>query len=127
MSVLVYLDHTEGQIKKASLEALSYGAKLAGQLQVAAEGILLGTLTEDLSSLGKYGAKKIYQVSNESLNHLDSLIDAKILVEVVKSTGAKVVVFSNNISGKAIAPSLSAILKAGFVSGAVALPDTKDG
>jgi len=61
MSVLIFIDHSEGQVKKASLEALSYGAALAGQLGVAAEGILLGTVTTDLSSLGRYGVKKIHQ------------------------------------------------------------------
>jgi electron transfer flavoprotein alpha subunit len=35
--------------------------------------------------------------------------------------------FTNNITGKAIAPRLSARLKAGLVSGAVALPDISDG
>ena len=39
---------------------------------------------------------------------------------------ADVVVFSNNTTGKAIAPRLSVRLKAGLVSGAAALP-TKDG
>ncbi len=34
------------------------------------------------------------------------------------------IVFSNNTDGKAIAPRLSVKLKAGLVSGAVALPDT---
>ena len=31
MSVLVFIDHTDGHIKKASHEALSYGAKIAEQ------------------------------------------------------------------------------------------------
>ena len=37
------------------------------------------------------------------------------------------IVFSNNVDGKAIAPRLSVRLKAGLVSGAVALPDTSNG
>ena len=28
MSVLIFIDHIDGHIKKASLEALSYGARL---------------------------------------------------------------------------------------------------
>jgi electron transfer flavoprotein alpha subunit len=38
-----------------------------------------------------------------------------------------VVIFSNNLNGKSIAPRLSARLKAGLVSGAIALPDTSNG
>ena len=63
MSVLIFIDHADGQIKKTSLEALSYGAALAKQMGVPAEGILLGTVTDDLSSLGKYGIQKIHQVT----------------------------------------------------------------
>lgn len=127
MSVLIFIDHSEGQVKKASLEACSYGAALAGQLNVAAEGILLGTVTTDLSTLGKYGIKKIHQAAQEGLNHLDAQVDASIIAEAATATGATVIVFSNNLSGKAVAPRVAARLKAGLVSGAVALPDTTSG
>jgi electron transfer flavoprotein alpha subunit len=127
MSVLIFIDHSDGHVKKSSLEALSYGAKIAGQTGTSAEGILLGTVTEDLSSLGKYGVKKIHQLNNEILNHLDSQLYTNILAEAVNTLGAKVIVFTNNISGKAVAPRLSAKLKAGLVSGAVALPETNNG
>jgi len=127
MSVLVFIDHSDGHVKKASLEALSYGAAIAAKSGTKAEAILLGTVTEDLSALGKYGVKKIYQVKNESLNKLDAQVYTKIIAEAISSTGAKIIVFSHNLSGKAIAPRLSAKLKAGLVAGAVALPDTGNG
>ena len=38
-----------------------------------------------------------------------------------------VIIFSHNQTGKAVAPRVSARLKAGLVSGAVALPDTSNG
>jgi electron transfer flavoprotein alpha subunit len=127
MSVLIFIDHSEGQVKKTSLEACSYGAALAGQLNVSAEGILLGTVTTDLSSLGKYGVKKIHQAAQEGLDHLDAQVYAKIIADAATATGATVIVFSNNLSGKAVAPRVAARLKAGLVSGAVALPDTASG
>jgi electron transfer flavoprotein alpha subunit len=127
MLVLVFIDVAEGHVKKASLEAMSYGAKLAEQLGTTAEGLVLGSVTEDLAALGKYGVKKIHQVSNETLNHFDAQVFTKVIAQAVESTGAKVIVFSNNVDGKAIAPRLSARLKAGIVTGAVALPDTSNG
>ncbi len=127
MSVLIFIDQAEGHIRKASLEALSYGAKVAAQLGTSAEGIVLGTVTEDLPALGKYGVKKIHQVSNEILNHFDAQVFANVIAQAVTGTGATVVIFSNNVDGKAIAPRVSARLKAGLVSGAVALPDTSNG
>ena len=127
MSVLVFIDTTDGHVKKASLEVLTYGAKVAEQLGTTAEGVVLGTVTEDLAALGKYGVKKIHQVANDSLNHFDAQVYTNVIAQVAQATDAKVIVFSNNVDGKAIAPRLSVRLKAGLVSGAVAIPDTSNG
>jgi electron transfer flavoprotein alpha subunit len=128
MSVLIFIDTAEdGHVKKASLEAMSYGAKVAEQLGTTAEGVVLGKTTGDLASLGKYGLKKVHHVNNDALNHFDAQVHTKVIAQVAQQTGAKVIIFSNNVDGKAIAPRLSARLKAGLVSGAVALPDTANG
>jgi len=127
MSVLIFIDTAEGHVKKASLEAMTYGAKVAEQLGTTAEGVVFGSIKEDLAALGKYGVKKIHHVNNPSLDHLDAQVYTKAIADVAGKTGAKIIVFSNNVDGKAIAPRLSARLKAGLVSGAVALPDTSKG
>ena len=125
--ILVFLDQSEGHIKKSSLEAASYAAKVAELLNTNAEGIVLGTVTEDLTSLGKYGLKKIHTVKNELLDHMDAQVFTKIIAEAAKSMDAKVIIFSNNFNGKAIAPRLSVRLKAGLVSGALAIPELSNG
>lgn len=127
MSVLIYIDIADGQIKKTSLEAASYGAKLATQMGTTAEAVVLGTVTEDLALLGQYGISKVHQVNNAALNQLDAQVHAQAVAEIAGSTGASVIVFSHNLNGKAIAPRVSARLKAGLVAGAVALPDTSNG
>lgn len=124
--VLVFIDQSEGQIKKASYEAASYASKVAEQLGKSAEAIILGNSKDDLSALGKYGIKKVHTVGNESLNQFDAQVYTKVIAEAVVSLNAEVVVLSNTTTGKAIAPRLSVRLKAGLVSGAVALPDTSD-
>jgi electron transfer flavoprotein alpha subunit len=127
MSVLIFIEHSEGKIKKTALEALSYGAALAKQTAVSAEGLLLGTVTDDLSSLGKYGIQKVYHVNRESLNNLD----AEQYIGIISLTAGKykssIVVLTHSNTGRAIAPGLSAKLKAGLVTGATALPDTSNG
>ena len=127
MSVLIFLDQAEGHIKKSSFEAAAYGAKVAEQLGVTAEGIVLGNVADDLAALGKYGLKKVHTVKNELLDHLDAAVFANVLAQAIAATGASVVIFSNNMNGKAVAPRLSAKIKAGLVSGAIALPDTSNG
>ena len=127
MSVLVFIDQADGQVKKASFEAMSYGSKVAELLQTTAEGIVLGTINEDLAGLGKYGLKKIHHVNNDVLNHFDAQVFTNVIAQAVESTGAKVVIFSNNIDGKAIAPRLAARLKAGLVASAISVPETSNG
>lgn len=127
MSILIFVDHIDGQIKKASHEALSYGAKIAEQTGTTAEAVVLGSVNEDLSALGKHGVKKVHQVQNDNLGQFDSQVYTKVIAEVAKQTGAKVIIFSNNSSGKALAPRVAVRLKAGLVAGATALPDTSNG
>lgn len=127
MSILIFIDSSEGHVKKASLEALSYGSKIAEIRGQPAEAVVLGTINDDLASLGKYGVKKIHHVNSEALNHLDSQVDVKVLELVVTSTGADIIIFPNNVDGKALAPRLSVRLKAGLVTGAIALPELSNG
>ena len=127
MSVLIFIDHIDGHAKKASLEALSYGAKIAEQTGDVAEGIVLGSPIEDLAALGQYGIKKIHHVQNDALTNFDAQTYTKVIAQAAQQIGAKLIVFSNNSSGKSIAPRVAVRLKAGLVSGAVALPDTSNG
>jgi electron transfer flavoprotein alpha subunit len=125
--ILVFIDQTEGHIKKSAYEVLSYGAKLASQLGTSAEALLLGTVNDDLTALGKYGVKKVHQVADASLNQVDAQVYAKLIAEAVTATGADVLVVSHNQTGKAVAPRVAVRLKAGIVTGACALPDTSNG
>jgi electron transfer flavoprotein alpha subunit len=126
--VLIFADQTDGQIKKQAFEAISYGAKVAAQLGTSAEVLVLGTAAADqLSSLGKYGAQKVHHASNEGFNTLDAQVYTAAIAEAVAATGAQVIVFSHTTTGKAVAPRLSARLKAGLVAGAVGLPDISNG
>jgi electron transfer flavoprotein alpha subunit len=127
MSVLVYIDHSDGQIKKNSLEAASYGAQLAAKLGTDAHAILLGTIDTDPAELGKQGVKTVQVVKDARFNQFDAQQQAAALASAVETLGATVVVVSNNTNGKALAPRLAARLKAGLVSGAVALPETESG
>jgi len=125
--VLIYIDQADQEIKKASLEAISYGAALAKQLGTAAEGLLLGTVADDLSSLGKYGITKVHHVKDIALNHFDAKVQASVAADAAKQLGATVIVFAHNVNGRAMAPAVAVKLGAGIVTGASALPTTDNG
>jgi electron transfer flavoprotein alpha subunit len=127
MSVLIFADAADGQIKKSSLEALTYGSHLAQKNGWTAEAIVLGNVTDNLSDLGKYGVKKVYHIAEDKYNQLDARLYARAIAKTVETSGAQVVIISNNLTGKSVAPRLSVTLKAGLVAGAVGLPDTASG
>ena len=127
MPVLIFLDQSENTLKKTTPEVMSYGAQVAAQLGTTAEGVLLGTFNGDVAALGKYGVGKIHHANDASLDHPDGEVYTNIICKVAEDIGAKVIIFSQNLHGRAIAPRVSAKLKAGLVAGAVGLPDTSNG
>ena len=71
--------------------------------------------------------QKVHHVSSAALDHFDAQVFANVIAKVVEETKATVVVFSHNQTGKAVAPGVAAAVKAGIVTGAVALPDINNG
>ena len=121
MSVVVYIDSNDG-LSKSALEAVFYGSKIAST--TGGDTIVVATGNSDndtLSSLGNYGATKVISHNN---NELDSQQLTKLVTDVAKDSNAKVVVFSQDLVGKAVAPRVAVRLEAGFVSGATELPSS---
>ncbi|NIG56261.1 electron transfer flavoprotein subunit alpha/FixB family protein [Chitinophaga sp. Cy-1792] len=128
MSVLIFADQAEGKIKKAAFEAISYGAKVAAQLGTTATALVLGAAdAAELAALGNYGATKVLHAADARLHEVESTVYTKIVAEAAEKENAIVIIFPHNFDGKAIAPRVSARLKAGLVAGAISYPDTSNG
>ena len=127
MSVLVYTENWDGKFKKLSFELVSYASKLAEMLNSSAIVLSVGEVDKsELEKLGKYGAKKIIHVTSENLKVLDNQAYTSVISDVAQKENAKIIVLSNNNSGKALAPRLSVKLKAGICSGVSKLPSGLD-
>jgi electron transfer flavoprotein alpha subunit len=127
MSVLIFIDQSEGHIKKNAFEAATYGFHLAQQMGIEANAVVLGNVQDDLTTLGKYGIKQVFHVADNALSNLDAQQYVAAINAVVEQANASVIVFSHNQTGKAIAARVAAKLKAGLVAGASALPVLTDG
>ncbi|HVI43779.1 MAG TPA: electron transfer flavoprotein subunit alpha/FixB family protein [Chitinophaga sp.] len=128
MSILIFADQANGKIKKASFEAVQYGAKVAAQLGTTATAVVLGPAENaELAALGNYGVSKVLYVADNRLHEVESTAFTKVIAEAAEKEGAKVIVFPHNFDGKAIAPRVAARLKAGLVAGAISYPDTSNG
>jgi electron transfer flavoprotein alpha subunit len=121
MNILVYIN-TATHLSKSAFEVVTYASKIGGNISVIATGI---ASDEVLASLGEFGAKNVMidrSVATDDAHQLTQLIG-----NAVTATQADLVLFSHDIIAKAVAPRLSVKLKAGLVSGAIAIPDTSNG
>jgi electron transfer flavoprotein alpha subunit len=127
MSILVYTEVSKGKIKKASLEAVNYAAQIAAKTGTTATAIIINAGDASLDDLGKAGASKVLLVANAAINTSDSQVLTRILNHAAEAEGSSIVIFSNDLTAKAVAPRLAARMKAGFVPGAVDYPNTDGG
>ena len=121
MSVLVYTEINKGRVKKASLECINYGAKIAELTGTSVTAFVNHANQAQLEEIGLAGASKIISVKNDALKS-DSMLLCAAMEQVAKLEKSKIIIFAFDVNGKAIAPRLSAKLKAGLVSGAVDYP-----
>lgn len=129
MSVLVFVDHTQGSFKKKAFETVNYAAETAKRIgggEVVAA--VLGTVSNDeLNLLGQYGATKVLHLNDSRFDNFNARAYSKAITAAAQQAGAKVVVVSYNVSGKAVGGMVAAQLKAGLVSGAIDYPQTDNG
>ncbi len=122
MSVLVYTESEEGKIKKIALEAVAYAKGIAEQLGTSVTAVAINT--NDVSELGKYGASKVLQVSNDKLNKFNGEAYADVIAQAAKHEDTKVIVLTSSANSKFLAPTLAVNLEAGYVANVIALPES---
>jgi electron transfer flavoprotein alpha subunit len=123
MSVLVYLENWDGKFKKLSFELVSYASKVAEMFGDQAIALSIGKVeVSELEKLAAYGASKVLSIENPDIRTLDDQSFTSMIADIALRINAKILVLSNNNTGKALAPRLSVRLKAGLVSGVSKLP-----
>jgi len=124
--VLVLAEHSNGVFKKATLEVVSYGKKVADMLSCECTAVVLGT-SDKAGTLGQYGASKVITINNSALDNFDSQTYTSAIAQVAEKVGAKVIVVGHNSTGKSISGRLAARMDAAVIGGAKAIPTTANG
>jgi electron transfer flavoprotein alpha subunit len=114
---LVYI-HSENGLSKAAKEVVSYAKKLGESVSVITNG---NTPSDVLAQLGEYGASSVMVDRAVSIDDHQQLVD--LVAYAAEKTGASTLVFSHDLTAKAIASRLSVRLNAGLVSGATDVPN----
>lgn len=112
-TVLVFAEHKEGKIKKATHELLAEATR-AGADAVA---LVIGQGIDGLSSeLAGMGAKRVVVANGDAVKNYSNEAYAKIFVDAVKSINPTIVLIPATALGKDLAPRVAAMLGAGLAS-----------
>lgn len=123
MAILVYIENTDGGLKKSAFEAAAYAKAIAEQKGDTLVALSIGDVADaELQKLGKYGVTKVLNASQANLKQFVNKAYAAIIAAAAKQEQASVVVLSNSFSGKGLAPRVAAKLDAGLADGAISLP-----
>ena len=123
MSVLVFVETDQGEVKKSSLEAICCGLVLATAAGTSVTAVVAGSLAHDkLSGLGAYGAAKVLHADSAKLDTPAILPLVTVVHEAAAAEGAKYIVFPKSSLTDAVAPRLAARLKAGLATNVTAVP-----
>ncbi|MFD2998778.1 electron transfer flavoprotein subunit alpha/FixB family protein [Pontibacter toksunensis] len=126
MSVLVFVEGLNGEIKKSSLEAATYGSQVAQQLGTTATAVAIGDVKEDaLSRLGEQGIERVLYDGDERLNQFVANAYVTVISKAVAQENASVLVFSNSNIGAAIGAKLAVRLNGSLATNVTALPKTE--
>lgn len=126
MSILVYIEHSEGKVKKSSLEAVAFAKALTNQ---TGEGdvvaVALGSISDDeLAAVGGAGAAKVLHAADSRLDAGVIQAHASAVAQAFQKEGSKTLVLAKSSLGDAVAARLAIKLEAGLVSNVVDLPKT---
>ena len=126
MSILVYAKTANQKVHKSALEVVSYANRLAQVTGQSVKALIIGS-ADNAEELGKYGADQIIQVNDDKLSSFQPSLIASAISQVAKNEECDTIIFSHDLTGKALAPIVAASNGAGLVSGAVDVPNTTDG
>ena len=124
MSVLVVIECANGEVKKSSLEAATYGSKVAQQMGTTATAVAIGDISaENLKHLGAQGIKKVLFDNDARLKNFVNLAYVKVIAAAAQKEDSKVIILSNTNIGAAIGSRLAVRLGASLATNVVALPE----
>ena len=123
MSILIYIEHIGGNIKKNALEAASYGVAYAEKTGLSARGVVIGKVADDeIKKVETVGLEKVIKVDgHDYLNH--QKISA-ILSDLAKDENANTIIFSGSSEGKASGSRLAIKINAGIITEVIELPSS---
>jgi electron transfer flavoprotein alpha subunit len=122
-NIFVYCEQTEeGKVADVSLELLSKGRKLAEQLGVKLEAVLLGVnLDAAKEQLAYFGIYKIHCVDDKRLFPYRTLPHTAIIEALFQKEQPEIALFGASAVGRDLAPRIASALRCGLTADCTSL------
>ena len=122
MSVLVFIELDELEVKNSSLEAVSYGRNLG---EVTA--IVFGNIDDNqVEKIGLSGGKKVLKVVDAKFQQSGIMPYASAIAEAFESSGSNVLVMAKSSLSDPVAARVAIKSEASLISNVSALPEDSD-
>jgi electron transfer flavoprotein alpha subunit len=120
-TILTFAEQQDGKLRRASLEAVSEGRRLAGLLGATVTTVVVGPGSEALSGeLAAYGADGVRVFEDAALGTYSPEAHARALAQAIADVKPSVVLVPFTAMGKDFAPRVAAKVGAGLASDCVA-------
>jgi electron transfer flavoprotein alpha subunit len=124
--ILAVLEQRDGLLKRSAFETISVAHKLASELNLEAEAVVVGNEVSNINDVGNYGINKVVHLKNADLVNYSSSGYRDAVVNYANEIDASYIILSNTSLGKDLAPRLAVKLGAGCLMDCVKL-DTSSG
>lgn len=122
MAALAFVETDEGNVKKSSLEAVSYAQAVAGEVTA----IVFGNVS-DIESIGNAGASKVLHVQDEKLAQSNIMAYSSAIAEAMKQEGSDLLVVAKSSLSDPVSARVSIKMDAALAANVSDLPDTSNG
>jgi len=113
--IWVYAEHSEGKLRKVTLEVLSEARRLADKLGEEISAILLGQNVAGLApTLGYYGADKVFLAEHDLLKHYRVEPYSKVIADLINEYQPSIFLLGATINGRDLAPRVAAKVNTGL-------------
>jgi electron transfer flavoprotein alpha subunit len=116
MSILVFIEQRNGQVRPVSREVLGEASRLAEKLGGPVVGVCVAAADPGLSGLGEAGAARVLLAQHEAFARYDAAGYARAVVAAVEAVKPAVLLFGATAIGKDLAPRVAARLGAGLAT-----------
>lgn len=118
--IMVYLEHSGGQIERVSLEVLGKAKQLAAKLATSVTGVILGHNVRNLADDAvQFGADSVLVADSSALEYYTTEAYSNVLGELVKARKPEILLMGATHDGRDLAGRLAVRLNTGLTAHAV--------